>query len=249
MTLLRKLYRLTRLIGLLLNAVFKTLLYKNQVVDGIPAEAYFLRAQKLMHRMCRLLGLELVVEGDTPAERGLLVSNHISWLDIPVVGAVLPSLFLSKIEVKKWPLVGWIASNNGTLFIARGQQGAASKAMTDLSSALQQRVNVLLFPEGTTTDGTYLRNFHPRLYAAAIDSQRPIQPITIRYEDQDGSLNAAIPFVDGQSFVSNLWQVLGVKKIIVKVTILEPIAPGTKPRKELALQSREAVHKALQLTP
>lgn len=249
MTLIRKIMRLIRLVMLLLVAVAKTAVFRNQIQKGIPQQEYFERAQIMMKKMCRIIGLELHVSGDLPADTGLLVSNHISWMDIPVVGAVLPSLFLSKVEVKNWPLIGWIASKNGTVFIARGKHGAASQATADLGYALENHVNVLLFPEGTTTDGTHLRNFHPRLYAAAISSERPVIPVTLRYEDTDGNLHTSVPFVDNQSFMGNLWQVLGNKRIIVKVNLLEPIDSINSARKSLAHDSREAVHKALQLEP
>ncbi len=245
----RKVVRFTRLITLLLVAVAKTIIFRHQIQKGIPQAAYFSRAQLMMDKMCRIIGLELEVDGRLEGKTGLLVANHVSWMDIPVVGAVIPSLFLSKAEVKKWPLIGWIASKNGTLFIARGQQGAANQANADLSHALKQNVNVLLFPEGTTTDGTYLRTFHPRLYAAAIDSERPIIPVTLSYQNLDGSLHKDVPFIDRQSFISNLWQVIGNEKIVVKVNILEPIPVANTARKALAHDSREAVHKALQLQP
>lgn len=246
----RRVTRFVRLIMLLLHAVLKTILFKHQVKAGIPEQAYFARAQLFMENMCRIIGLELIVEGELPAdETGLLVANHVSWMDIPVVGSIIPSLFLSKAEVRKWPLIGWIASKNGTLFIARGKQGAASQANADLTYALNNNVNVLLFPEGTTNDGSYLRIFHPRLYAAAIDSKRPVIPVTLRYEAIDGSLHKDVPFIDEQTFIGNLWQVLGNDKVIVKVNVLDPIHTTDTARKALAHDSREAVHKALQLEP
>ena len=247
-TFFRRVTRFVRLLMLLLHAVLKTILFKHQVKDGIPEQAYFNRAQVFLENMCRIVGLELIVEGELPDDKtGLLVANHVSWLDIPVVGSIIPSLFLSKAEVRKWPLIGWIASKNGTLFIARGKQGAASQANADLTYALNNNVNVLLFPEGTTNDGTHLRNFHPRLYAAAIETERPVIPITLRYEAGDGSLHEDVPFIDDQTFIANLWKVLGNEKVIVKVNVLKPIQAANTARKVLATDSREAVHKALQL--
>ena len=244
----RQIIRFVRLIMLLLHAVLKTIIFKHQVKAGIPEQVYFARARLFMEKMCKIIGLELVVEGElSDHQTGLLVANHVSWMDIPVVGSVIPSLFLSKAEVRKWPLIGWIASKNGTLFIARGKQGAASQAKTDLTYALNNNVNVLLFPEGTTNDGTYLRNFHPRLYAAAIESERPVIPVTIRYEAVNGSLHEDVPFINEVTFISNLWQVLGNDKVIVKVHVLDPIPSTNTARKALAADSREAVHKALQL--
>jgi len=108
-------------------------------------------------------------------------------------------------------------------------------------------VNVLLFPEGTTTDGTYLRNFHPRLFAAAIEENSMIQPLTIRYENENGDLSEDIPFVAGQTFAGNLWQILGLKKATVYVTILPAFSAENLARKEIAHNAREAIHKALHL--
>ena len=249
MTFLRKIFRLSRLIIFLFASVAVTLFYKSEVKDGIPNTRYFIRAQKLMAKLCRILHLNLVVEGQQPERNGLLVSNHISWVDIPVVGAALPSLFLSKAEVKSWPLIGWVAKSNGTVFIARGKQGAADRAKVDLAHTLSHDVNVLLFPEGTTTDGTYLRKFHPRLFAAAIQQDVVIQPLTIRYENANGELNNDIPFIDGQNILDNIWRIVGVKNTTVRVTLLPQIPINGLARKEIAQQAREVIHTALQLPP
>jgi len=244
MILIRKITRLLRLMTFLLISILVTAFFKSQVVDGIPNQSYFIRAQKMMRKMCRLLGVNLVVDGELPNNSALLVSNHVSWLDIPVVGAIIPSLFLSKIEVKSWPLVGWIAAKNGTIFIARGQQGAALRAKEDLFYALSHDVNVLLFPEGTTSDGTDVRKFHPRLFAAAVENKSNIQPLTIRYENQDGSLNETMPFIE-KSFVSHLWRILGNQQVTARVSILPAITVQSLSRKEIAHDAREAIHNAL----
>jgi len=100
MIIFRKIFRLIRLIIFLIFSVFITIIYKSGVTDGIPNQEYFDRATKMMNKICRILNIEIQVEGQQPEQTGLLVSNHISWIDIPVVGAVIPSLFLSKAEVK-----------------------------------------------------------------------------------------------------------------------------------------------------
>ncbi len=244
---LRKIFRLLRLINFLILSAIITVIYKSDVNNGIPGSTYFARAKKMMGKLCQILNIEIVTEGTLPKHTGLLVSNHISWLDIPVVGAVLSCLFLSKAEVKSWPIVGWIAKKNGTIFIARGQQGAAGQAKDELAFALSHDVNVLLFPEGTTTDGTYLRNFHPRLFAAAIEENSGIQALTIRYENENGDLSTDIPFVGGQTFIGNLWHILGIKKATATVTLLPAFSAADLSRKEIAHTAREAIHKALHL--
>src|SRR3990167_6760333 len=134
-------------------------------------------------RMSNALPFRLSVHGELPQEPMLWVSNHISWTDIPLLGMLAPLSFLSKAEVRSWPLAGWLAHQAGTLFIRRGA-GDSSLLNQQLGHHLGQGRPLLIFPEGTTTDGQVLRTFHGRLLSSAIESGAALQPVAIRSEER-----------------------------------------------------------------
>ena len=202
----------------------------------------------------RILGIKTTTFGTPVQETVLFVSNHISWLDILLLGGVVNPFFLSKAGVRKWPLVGWLAEKAGTLFIHRGNKSSALKIKQEMTDALssdsstkiaqignQSMVNtsILFFPEGTTTDGAKIQRFRARLFEAAIDAGVPIQPILLRYPHHRYPTNPSIPFIGKQTALENLWLVLGEKEILAEVYLLKPLYPQDpqgKTARELALE-------------
>lgn len=176
-------------------------------------------------RFCRILGVEVRVHGVAAEGHALWVSNHISWLDIPVLGANFPVYFLSKAEVAKWPVVGWLARVAGTLFIQRGA-GDAGQVTQQLADHLHEGRNVLFFPEGTTTDGARLKRFFHKLFSAATVTDLPVQPVLVCYRDQDDALHPHAPFVGDDTFLSHAVEILKGDRIVVDILVLplEPVA-------------------------
>ena len=195
-------------------------------------------------RLCRILRLRLVVEGRL-APGVLLVANHVSWLDIPVLGALGDLCFLSKAEIRAWPLIGWMAEVLGTLFITRGANQAREMAGQIADRARYGQV-VVIFPEATTSDGSRLRPFHPRLFAAAQDSGAALQPVALRYGKPD-LLDRIAPFIDDDQPWPHLWRVLHHPGIRVEVRLLPPIASQGLDRKAMARACREAIGASLGL--
>jgi len=189
-------------------------------------------------RLCRLLGLDIQVDG-TAADGVLLVANHVSWLDIPVLGACAPFVFLSKSEVRHWPLIGWMAGIVDTLYIERGAHQTA-----DLAAAIGDQIragrSVVIFPEGTTGEGHDLRRFHSRLFAAAQQPGIRVQPVAIRY-GSNGKPDGVAPFVGDDGLVSHLWRVLHQRRLPVRITFLPAFDPAGLDRRALAEQSRAAI--------
>lgn len=248
MRMLRRLYRLIRLTVQLLVGIFLALRYSHLVEEGIPSEKYQQIKQQWNRKTCDILGLRILIKGEPPATASLLVSNHISWLDIPLLGSLLPLNFLSKDEVRRWPVVGWLAWKSGTLFIKRGNHGAANQASLEITRHLKAGQNVLIFPEGTTTDGTRVRRFHPRLFAVAIDNVVSIQPVGIRYLNGDGDHCHSAAFIDNEPFTSSLWKILGEPSIQANVYFLPIIKSGHDAhRRALAEATRSQIVKALDL--
>ncbi len=195
-------------------------------------------------RLCRILGLRLAVAGSL-APGILLVANHISWLDIPVLGAQGDVAFLSKAEIRAWPLIGWMAEVLGTLFIHRGANQARGIAEQIASRARAGRV-VVIFPEATTADGSRLRPFHPRLFAAAQESGAWLQPVALRYGKPD-RLDRIAPFIGDDHPLPHLLRVLRNPGIRVQVQFLPPLASAGLDRKGMAEACRRAIGDALGL--
>lgn len=185
------------------------------------------RVQRWLTQLVTLLSVRVEVSGTPPQGAALVVCNHVSWVDIPVLASLMPAYFLSKAEVRDWPLIGWLAQAGGTLFIKRGSGESGRKAV-DIAVALQKGRSVLLFPEGTTTDGRQLRRFHRPLFEAAVLAPAPVQPVALRYLTEDGDLDTAAAFIGTDSFHHHLWRLLLRDQLRVQVQFLAPLAPGER---------------------
>ncbi len=194
----------------------------------------------------RLLGIinaHVTVAGNLSQQPGMWVSNHISWLDIIVIGSRARVHFVSKSEVSKWPVVGFLARQTGTLFLRRGANESA-KMTSAMSDRIKGGHGVLFFPEGTTGQGHFLRRFHPRLFAAALELQCPVVPLAIRYE-HDEQPHPVVAYTDGQNLMDNLWQILRLKRLDITLFVGDPITELPEKRRELADLARERVRQAL----
>jgi len=195
-------------------------------------------------RLGRLLGMQVAVQG--ALEPGvLLVANHVSWLDIPVLGAQGDIAFLAKAEIRAWPLIGWMAAVLGTLFIQRGANQARDIADQIAARARAGQV-VVIFPEGTTSDGSQLLPFHPRLFAAAQVSGARLQPVALRYGEA-GRLDPVAPFIGDDQPLPHLLRVLRHPGIRVQVDFLPPLVSLGLDRKAMAKTCRRGIGEALGL--
>ena len=214
---LRLALRLTRLAGVLLLGVLLGALVS--ALEWLSRRDLLALRQRLsrwfMQCLSRALPLRVSVTGQAPQQPMLWVSNHVSWLDIPLLGMLAPLSFLSKAEVRDWPLLGWLANQAGTLFIQRGAHQCA-EVNQQLSAHLQQERHLLLFPEGSTSDGSALRTFHPRLLASAIDSGVALQPVAIRYV-RNGKRCQLSPFIDDDELLSHLLRLLSSETVSVEI--------------------------------
>lgn len=196
-----------------------------------------------MQRLVGALPFEVRVVGALPQRPMLWVCNHVSWTDIPLLGMLTPLSFLSKAEVRHWPVAGWLAEKAGTLFIRRGG-GDAQRLRQQISGQLGEQRPLLIFPEGTTTDGRTLRTFHGRLLAGAIDQGTPVQPVAIQYL-REGQLDPIAPFIGEDDLVSHLMRLFAQPRGEVVIQLLAPVQSEGKERAVLALQAQQAIHLAL----
>jgi 1-acyl-sn-glycerol-3-phosphate acyltransferase len=195
-----------------------------------------------------LLNIKPRVSGvipDLSARNVMLVSNHVSWLDIYLLNTVRPLTFVSKLEVRSWPLVGWLASRTGTLFIDRSKRHDTKRVTHEMSAILSKGGCVAVFPEGTTSDGSVLLPFHASLLQPAIHSDSKIWPVAIRYCHADGSLNKAPAYVDDLTFADSILLILGQAVIYAELTFLAPEHAHGKTRRELAQDAELAIVQAL----
>jgi 1-acyl-sn-glycerol-3-phosphate acyltransferase len=180
---------------------------------------------------------------------GLIVSNHISWLDIFVLNAVAPMRFAAKSEVRDWPVIGWLCLRAGTMFIERGKARDAARINLQLAKLLAQGECLGVFPEGTTTDGDTVGHFHSSLLQPAIDAACMVHPVALRYLDRQGRTNKAAAYINDVSFGRSLWQILTANSIRVSITTCLPIDAYNLERRALAQTARSEIASALRGIP
>ncbi len=196
--------------------------------------------------ICWLFGVTMEVRGGDLGDKPvLLVANHISWLDILVIARFWPVRFLSKSEVRRWPGIGTVATALGTIYIDRGRRNGSSEAIARMARQLRNGRQVLFFPEGTTSPGTTLLPFRPRLFQAAIEAGVPVQPLAIQYFAGRGHRSEYAPFVDDERLLRHVVRLAGEHSTHAVLTLGEPVNSIGRGRNELALLSREQMAEAL----
>lgn len=191
-------------------------------------------------RVCNIFGMQKTIHGSINQQPTLFIINHISWFDIPALGSCVPVHFLSKDEINNWPFVGWLATKAGTLFIKRGVKGAAEQSIKDITQALKNGGHVIIFPEGTTTDGTSVSRFHSRLFQAAIEAKAQIQAVALRYPHPDG-VHPKVPFIGDIQFIDSLMNIISEKNMDVELNFLPPINAWEYNRDKLAELAKQKI--------
>jgi 1-acyl-sn-glycerol-3-phosphate acyltransferase len=178
-----------------------------------------------VQRTCRAIlkgaGIKCRVEGTAPTS-GLVVANHLSYLDILILSADMPCFFVAKMEIGGWPFFGKSARVGGTIFIDRSSLASAMSVAEQMSERLKLPIPVLLFPEGTSTDGSQVLRFHSRLIDPATTAGVPITAASVRYVIEDGTPERELCWFGDESFVTHLVKVLGVAGFSARVRFGEP---------------------------
>ena len=175
--------------------------------------------QAWSQRMLRILGIPLHVHGTPPAQGPLLlVSNHISWLDILVMHAARHCRFVSKADVRHWPLIGTLATGGGTLYIERERRRDAMRVVHHMVESLQAGEIVAVFPEGTVGDGRALLPFHANLIQAAISAHAPVQPVALAFLDaRTGAPSDGPLYLGNDTLLSSVWRTLAGRPFVAHV--------------------------------
>lgn len=178
--------------------------------------------------MLERLGIALRVEGDPRTAPGtLLVVNHVSWLDIMAVHAVAPEArFVSKADVRRWPIVRRLVDAGGTLYLERERKRDALRVVRDVAAALSTGDTVAVFPEGTTSTGHGLLPFHANLLEAAVSAGAPARPVALRWSDAEHAVSEAVEFIGDTTLLESLWRTANGLGVVVTLRFLAPRAAG-----------------------
>lgn len=194
------------------------------------------------------LKIDVGVAGSFP-ERGAVISNHLSYADIVVFAAVHPCVFVSKAEIASVPVLGWMTTMSGTVYVARGHGGSAMKARKGMQAVVDAGLPVVFFPEGTTSNGSGLLKFHGGLLAQVMESGAPITAAHIQYsltEENEAGVTAAddVCWWGDAKMLPHIFKLLGLRGVRVEVRFAEgPIAfsANVTHRKQAAIEARAAV--------
>lgn len=193
--------------------------------------------------MCALLGLRIDVNGSPPAQPFLMVSNHLSYVDVIVLAALVDGVFIAKSEVADWPILGRVVNGIGTIFINRQNARDLTRVSALIQSAIQRGQGVFLFPEGTSTRGAEVLPFKPGLLEAAAQTEMPVHYASLSYRTLPNEQPAelSVCWWGEMSFLPHLWALFQLSRIHCEITFgAEPIIE--KNRKVLA----ERLHAAVQ---
>jgi 1-acyl-sn-glycerol-3-phosphate acyltransferase len=201
------------------------------------------RVQVWAMQLLRIWGIDLEVRGK-PVTIGpaLLVCNHISWLDILVIHATRHCRFVSKSELREWPVLGTLATGAGTLYIERAQRKDAMRMVKDMANSLRKGDVLAVFPEGTTGDGIGILPFHANLIQSAIEAGAPIQPLALQFVDaKTNEISMAARYIDDDTLLDSVWSTLNARGLKAVVNFGELQQSQERDRRTWAHDLREEV--------
>ncbi len=219
----------------------------------LPSHASRAQCATWLNESCarglRAIHVELSATGQFPS-KGLIVSNHLSYLDILALSAAVPCVFVSKSEVKQWAIIGRYARWAGTVFVVRHDRADAARANGAVAESLKNGVPVVLFPEGTTTDGRRVLRFHSTMLQPAIDVGALVTPCAINYELDEGDVGHEVCWWGDMPLLPHMWNLMGKKVLRARISFGEPIqASGDRKQLSHTLhQQVEQLHKRLRAT-
>jgi 1-acyl-sn-glycerol-3-phosphate acyltransferase len=189
-----------------------------------------------------IIGLRIHRHGHPGNQALFIVSNHISWLDILVLGCNASGCFIAKSDIADWPVIGYLARQAGTVFIRRGETRQVQHTCERIRQELAAHRTIIAFPEGTTTNGETVLPFHASLFQPALAAGVPVQPVAINYF---GSAHEQAPFIGDDAFVPHLLKLLRLGGIEARVDFLPPLATEELQRQTLCRKARTAIEAAL----
>lgn len=205
-----------------------------------PVKLHMWAHRLWMRGLIAVCGLRLRVSGRLPLPPALVVANHISWFDIPVLHALWPMGLVAKAEIRGWPLIGRLATIAGSIYIERGNQHSRQRVNRRMAARLRRGEMIGVFPEGGISPERGVQRFHSRLFGSAIRARVPIVPVAIRYW-RDGDCHDDVVFAAGENLLGNLLRLLAHRRMEVQVMIARPLTDHMVGRDVLARQAQAAV--------
>ncbi|MGW7418526.1 lysophospholipid acyltransferase family protein [Streptomyces sp. NPDC054813] len=192
----------------------------------------------------RAAGVRVRTTGSAQGTGGLLlVANHISWMDIPLLAAVRPARMLAKKEIREWPVAGALVAGAGALFIDRDRLRALPDTVGHISGALREGAAVVAFPEGSTWCGRAQGRFRRAVFQAALDAGAPVQPVRLHYRLEAGEASTVPAYVGEDTLLASLWRVVSTRGLVAEVDIRPLIPAGRHPdRRTLARAAQPVTH-------
>ncbi|MFU8821724.1 MAG: lysophospholipid acyltransferase family protein [Gammaproteobacteria bacterium] len=192
--------------------------------------------------ICRVLGARVELQGELPQGPGFLITNHVGYLDIPVLLSLTGCRFVSKHEIADWPLIGFLARRGGTLFVRRGNGGRdAGVTLDGMARALDDGDLVVFFPEGTTSLGERILPFRSGLLSLPARNGHPVWPAALVYDTRNPEVDPslALAWSGGQSLVPHVWRLVCLPGFTVRIAAASPVEAGH--RKHLAQELHHRV--------
>jgi 1-acyl-sn-glycerol-3-phosphate acyltransferase len=239
MNLLRAVWKLGRGLSHVL-AGFMTIVFVFPRMTQAQRDA---RVQAWSLDMLARLDVHLDLRGRPPANGPvLLVANHISWLDILVMHAAGHCRFVAKSEVRRWPVIGTLATGGGTLYIERESRRDAMRVVHHMAESLRRGEILAIFPEGTTSDGVDLLPFHANLIQAAVSADVPVQPVALGFFDAHSEEISLTPcYIGDDTLVGSVWRTLAGPSVVARIRYGEPQTAQGRSRRAWAADLQQAV--------
>ena len=201
--------------------------------------------QRQARRMLRALEATVSVSGTIPTE-GLMVSNHLGYLDVIVIATQAPLVFVSKSDVVHWPVIGLLLKSAGTILADRTRRSSAAETSAEILRAMDSGLPVVFFPEGTSSDGSGVLPFKPALLQIALDTRKPITPAAISYSARTGDMRNDVCYWGDHTFLTHLFRLAKIRELNARLSIADaPNLPND--RKSAALTLHGEVSRLLML--
>lgn len=238
-------FRLVRLLLHLLSGCF----YVGVLFPFFSQPARFRAIRRWAGQLLSMLCVKVDVRGALPAGQAptLIVSNHVSWLDIWVINAVVPVRFVAKSDIRRWPVVGFLVAGSGTIFIERQKKQDTIRTNRAIVQALTRGEHVAMFPEGTTTDGTQVKPFHASLFQPAVGAGARVVVTALRYVSRDGTPNLNAAYSGDRSLWESVCLILSQRTLYAELVFAATIEVLGKTRREVAREAEGLTADALWL--
>ncbi|MCX8026336.1 MAG: 1-acyl-sn-glycerol-3-phosphate acyltransferase [Thermodesulfovibrionales bacterium] len=221
-------------------------------ITRIPHNSVLLKSVNVWAKTnCRLLGIVVEKKGSKPQHGGAFIPcNHLSYTDIPVIASVMPCVFVSKEEVKRWPIFGILSMTAGTIFVNRSSKKSTYSAIKYAERVLSQGTNIVVFPEATTSDGKVIKRFNSAFFFLPERLDVRVQPVVISYLDDDSKpISHKVAWYGDMNIFIHLWNITGMTRIKAVVHFCDVINNNQENklnRKDLALLCEKSVREVFE---